>query len=110
MSILGEETQTPPPNGFDQSNQCERFENEVEGLEGARADHNTIINTLEFFYPPYSSCKYGRGHLQILWVLLPVSSASSYFIQNILFCCLILQAGVSYHIIFMHYLNYEHNG
>ncbi len=30
--------------------------------------------------------------------------------QNHSFCCLILQMGVSYHIILMYYLNYEHTG
>ncbi len=30
--------------------------------------------------------------------------------QNSLFCCLILKIGVSYHIILMYYLNYEHTG
>ncbi len=31
-------------------------------------------------------------------------------VQDSLFCCLILQTGVSYHIILMYYLNYEHTG
>ncbi len=31
-------------------------------------------------------------------------------IQNSTFCCLILQIGVSYHIILMYYLNYDGGG
>ncbi len=31
-------------------------------------------------------------------------------VQNSLFCCLILKIVVSYHIILMYYLNYEHTG
>ncbi len=31
-------------------------------------------------------------------------------VQDSLFFCLILQTGVSYHIILMYYLNYEHTG
>ncbi len=31
-------------------------------------------------------------------------------LQNSLFCCLILQTSVSYHIILMYHLNYEHTG
>ncbi len=34
----------------------------------------------------------------------------SYFVQNSFFFCLTLQTGVSYHIILMYYLNYEHTG
>lgn len=31
-------------------------------------------------------------------------------VQNSLFCCFIVQIGLSYHIIVMHYLYYEHTG
>ncbi len=31
-------------------------------------------------------------------------------VQNSLFCCLVLKIGVSYHIILMYYIIYEHTG